>query len=96
MPPHRGGIVFVWVLIRQQPPFGSDVLRVAVVLFSCCLFLVGGVLLSHTLPCAVPSALMGLASGFGMGPGVSRIAITTDTISRINSVVLVCVGCDTA
>ena len=31
----------------------------------------GGVLLSHTLPCAVPSALKGLASGFGMGPGVS-------------------------
>ncbi len=32
---------------------------------------VGGVLLSHTLPCAVPLALVGLASGFGMGPGVS-------------------------
>ena len=31
----------------------------------------GGVLLSHTLPCAVPSALRVLASGFGMGPGVS-------------------------
>jgi hypothetical protein len=31
----------------------------------------GGVLLSHTLPCAVPSALKGLTSGFGMGPGVS-------------------------
>gem|GEM_PF-6408219 len=26
----------------------------------------GGVLLSHTLPSAVPSALKGLASGFGM------------------------------
>ena len=26
----------------------------------------GGVLLSHTLPSAVPSALEGLASGFGM------------------------------
>ena len=33
----------------------------------CC----GGVLLSHTLPGAVPSALLGLASGFGMLPGVS-------------------------
>jgi membrane associated rhomboid family serine protease len=31
----------------------------------------GGVLLSHTLSGAVPSALVGLASGFGMGPGVS-------------------------
>ena len=31
----------------------------------------GGVLLSHTLASAVPSALEGLASGFGMGPGVS-------------------------
>ena len=31
----------------------------------------GGVLLSHTLSGAVPSALEGLASGFGMGPGVS-------------------------
>jgi hypothetical protein len=31
----------------------------------------GGVLLSHTLTGAVPSALEGLASGFGMWPGVS-------------------------
>lgn len=31
----------------------------------------GDVLVSHTLPCAVPSALRGLTSGFGMGPGVS-------------------------
>jgi hypothetical protein len=31
----------------------------------------GGVLLSHQVPLAVPSALAGLASGFGMGPGVS-------------------------
>src|SRR5690606_17524600 len=30
---------------------------------------VGGVLLSHTPPGAVPSALGSLASGFGMGPG---------------------------
>ena len=39
----------------------------------------GGVLLSHTLPCAVPSALNGLTSGFGMGPGVSLFAMATDT-----------------
>jgi hypothetical protein len=31
----------------------------------------GGVLLSHSPSTAVPSALPGLASGFGMGPGVS-------------------------
>ena len=31
----------------------------------------GGVLLSHSLSVAVPSALKGLTSGFGMGPGVS-------------------------
>ena len=31
-------------------------------------WLSGGVLLSHNLPVAVPSALKGLTSGFGMGP----------------------------
>ena len=31
----------------------------------------GGVLLSHTLPSAVPLPCWVLASGFGMGPGVS-------------------------
>jgi hypothetical protein len=31
----------------------------------------GGVLLSHAVARAVPSAQRGLASGFGMGPGVS-------------------------
>ena len=31
----------------------------------------GGVLLSHKVPLAVPSAQRVLASGFGMGPGVS-------------------------
>jgi hypothetical protein len=40
--------------------------------FWCCyMFMSGGVLLSHTVPGAVPSALEGLTSGFGMGPGVS-------------------------
>ena len=34
-------------------------------------WLSGGVLLSHILSNAVPSALWVLASGFGMGPGVS-------------------------
>ena len=31
----------------------------------------GGDLLSHKVPLAVPLTLRGLASGFGMGPGVS-------------------------
>src|SRR5690606_5015202 len=31
----------------------------------------GGDLLSHTVTSAVPSALAGLTTGFGMGPGVS-------------------------
>ena len=39
----------------------------------CC----GGVLLSHTLPGAVPSALAGLASRFGMGAGRFPGAMTT-------------------
>ena len=37
----------------------------------CCEDMSGGVLLSHDLAVAVPSALKGLTSGFGMGPGVS-------------------------
>ena len=31
----------------------------------------GGALLSHTLSSAVPSPRLALATGFGMGPGVS-------------------------
>ncbi len=45
----------VWALL-ESPPLGG---------------VFGGVLLSHTPAGAVPSALQGLASGFGMGPGVS-------------------------
>jgi hypothetical protein len=41
----------------------------------------GGVLLSHNLSVAVPSALKGLTSGFGMGPGVSRFAMAAVTLS---------------
>src|SRR3954454_22809118 len=41
-------------------------------------FDVGGDLLSPTLASAGPSALEGLASGFGMGPGVPHSATTTD------------------
>ena len=39
----------------------------------------GGVLLSRTLAGAVPSALSGLASGFGMGAGRFPVAVTTET-----------------
>ena len=59
----------------------------------CC----GGVLLSHTLPGAVPSALWGLASGFGMDTGRFPHAMTA--ARRFNLVPhshprwgLVCVG----
>ena len=45
---------------------------------------VGGDLLSHTLPSAVPSALEGLASGFGMGPGVPHSANTTDNTIHLS------------
>ena len=40
-------------------------------IFYCSNVTVGGDLLSHTLPGAVPSAQAGLASGFGKGPGVT-------------------------
>ena len=46
---------------------------------------VGGDLLSHTLTSAVPSALEGLASGFGMGPGVPHSATTTDNTIRLST-----------
>ena len=42
----------------------------------CC----GGVLLSHTLPGAVPSALAGLASRFGMEAGRFPGAMTTTSL----------------
>ena len=42
-------------------------------------FVLGGVLLSRTLAGAVPSALSGLASGFGMGAGRFPVAVTTET-----------------
>ena len=42
-------------------------------------FVLGGVLLSRTLAGAVPSALSGLASGFGMDAGRFPVAVTTET-----------------
>ena len=59
------------------------------------LFGVGGDLLSHNLPVAVPSACAGLASGFGMGPGVSLQLLTTDkhTKQKYPFWVPFCSGC---
>ena len=45
-------------------------------------FVLSGVLLSRTLAGAVPSALSGLASGFGMGAGRFPVAVTTETTVR--------------
>ena len=58
----------------------------------CCLFLfgVGGDLLSHNLPVAVPSACAGLASGFGMGPGVSLQLLTTDKHAKHKPLLVGC------
>ena len=50
------------LFVFRAPPFEG-----------CC----GGVLLSHTLPGAVPSALAGLASRFGMEAGRFPAAMTT-------------------
>ena len=52
----------------------------------------GGVLLSHNLSVAVPSALKGLTSGFGMGPGVSRFAMAAVTLSTLSNTVCLLVG----
>ena len=58
-------------------------------------FLVGGNLLSHTLPGAVPSARTGLASGFGKGPGVSLPLSTTDTHTGHTKYPVTRVSCQT-
>ena len=52
----------------------------------------GGVLLSHNLSVAVPSALKGLTSGFGMGPGVSRFAMAAVTLSTSSNPHVLWVG----
>ena len=53
---------------------------------------VGGVLLFRMLPRAVSLALSGLASGFGMGPGVSPDAVATNKSFFVVGVVFcVCV-----
>ena len=56
--------------------------------YVCC----GGVLLSHTLPGAVPSALAGLASRFGMDAGRFPAAMTTTRWFNQYSLCPPCVG----
>ena len=56
-----------WGLLERYVPTGPTRCM------ECC----GGVLLSHTLPGAVPSALAGLASRFGMDAGRFPAAMTT-------------------
>ena len=51
-------------VVRAHKPDGLWALIVTPLFFGGGVF--GGVLLSHTLPSAVPSALSALASGFGM------------------------------
>ena len=60
---NKGG----WGLLERYVPTGPTRCM------ECC----GGVLLSHTLPGAVPSALAGLASRFGMETGRFPAAMTT-------------------
>ena len=62
----------LWLGIRKRVGPGTVVFR-APPFKGCC----GGVLLSHTLPGAVPSALAGLASRFGMDAGRFPAAMTT-------------------
>ncbi len=63
-------------------PKGPSVLASGPTLTGLGVLLFGGVLLSHTPSGAVPSALVGLASGFGMGPGVSLTAMATETLVK--------------
>src|SRR5580693_9500379 len=52
----------------------------------------GGVLLSHEASLAVPSALEGLTSGFGMGPGVSPSLWPPQLYGDVRAVVWPCLG----
>ena len=85
----------LWLGIRKRVGPGTVVFR-APPFKGCC----GGVLLSHTLPGAVPSALAGLASRFGMETGRFPAAMTTtsgSTSIHLSPPMLFrggCVGCD--
>ncbi len=52
----------------------------------------GGVLLSHTPSSAVPSALAGLATGFGMGTGRFPATMTTVKMVDVTHTCFLCVG----
>ena len=60
--------VFVFCVVVVTPSLGVVFQGRGLVELNC-----GGVLLSHTLSGAVPLAFVGLASGFGMFPGVSPL-----------------------
>ena len=70
-------VVRVWVWVRPvwgwAPGWGAGPARAGGVCS-------GGVLLFRSLVGAVPLALGGLASGFGMGPGVSPPAVAAGTV----------------
>ena len=90
----------MWRLLRQNAKKRRRrwlTVSFPVVSVFCCLLLfgVGGDLLSHNLPVAVPSACAGLASGFGMGPGVSLQLLTTDKHTKHSDPFWVpfCSGC---
>ena len=74
-PPSRGGVERA----MNQKRAGPEPLVAVPGQLKCVL---GGVLLSRTLAGAVPSALSGLASGFGMGSGRFPVAVTTETTVR--------------
>ena len=82
-----------WLVIRKVVGPGTRLFR-APPFEGCC----GGVLLSHTLPGAVPSALAGLASRFGMETGRFPAAMTTtrwfNQYSLCPPACGGCVGCD--
>ena len=66
-----------WGPLELSVPTGPTICEV------CC----GGVLLSHTLPGAVPSALASLASRFGMDAGRFPAAMTTTRLVNQYSLV---------
>ncbi len=88
--------VYGWVYVKGWGPW--NVCSKGPTIEGCC----GGVLLSHTLPGAVPSALAGLASRFGMEAGRFPAAMTTTrwfnqyfTLLSPESICFGgCVGCD--
>ena len=73
------GIPYIWCVYAKGPgwlPSGSLYVwcgygKAHRLGWALCYVWCGGVLLSHTLSGAVPSPCQVLASGFGMGPGVS-------------------------